>query len=116
MGFPPCFRLQQFTGAVTRRLYAFLCLVLALAPGASARSHGQPAPAGPRIANAARVKRAPRLDGTLNDPLWQAAAPITDFRQREPAEGEPATESTSVRILYTRSAVYFGIVCSDSRP
>ena len=116
MGFPPCFRLHQLPGAVTRRLCPFLCLVLALAPGASARSHGQSAPAGPRIANAARVNRAPRLDGTLNDPLWQAAAPITDFRQREPAEGEPATESTAVRILYTRSAVYFGIVCSDSRP
>jgi len=116
MGFPPCFRLQPLTGAVTRRLCPFLCLVLALAPGASARSHGQSAPAAPRIANAARVNRAPRLDGTLNDPLWQAAAPITDFRQREPAEGEPATESTAVRILYTRRAVYFGIVCSDSRP
>jgi hypothetical protein len=46
--------------------------------------------------------RAPKLDGTLNDPLWQLAAPITDFRQREPDEGQPATEKTEVRILYTR--------------
>lgn len=115
MGSPPRFAVQQLTAPVMR-LCPFLCLVLALASGASARSRGQSASAGPRIANAARVSRAPRLDGTLNDPLWQAAAPITDFRQREPAEGEPATESTSVRILYTRRAVYFGIVCSDSRP
>src|SRR5690242_16245191 len=71
---------------------------------------------GPRIARAARVQRAPRLDGTLEDPLWRAATPITVFRQREPAEGEPATESTSVRILYTRRAVYFGVACLDSRP
>lgn len=116
MGFPRRFAIQRLTAPVMRRLCLFLCLVLALVPGASARSRGQSAPVGPRIANAARVSRAPRLDGTLNDPLWQAAAPITDFRQREPAEGEPATESTSVRILYTRRAVYFGIVCSDSRP
>lgn len=58
--------------------------------------------------------RAPKLDGTLNDPLWQLAAPITDFRQREPDEGQPATEKTEVRILYTRHAVYFGIHCYDS--
>lgn len=57
---------------------------------------------GPRIAMAVRVERAPRLDGTLQDRLWQTATPITDFRQREPAEGEPPTESTPVRILYTR--------------
>src|SRR6266849_2442540 len=46
-----------------------------------------------RMAEAVRVDRAPRLDGTLNDPLWQSAKPITDFRQREPQEGEPDTLS-----------------------
>jgi len=52
----------------------------------------------------------------MNDPLWLNAKPITDFRQREPREGEPATEKTEVRILYTRHAVYFGIHCYDSAP
>jgi hypothetical protein len=60
------------------------------------------------------IDRAPKLDGTLSDPLWQLATPITDFRQREPEEGQPATEKTEVRILYTRHAVYFGIHCYDS--
>ena len=69
-----------------------------------------------RIAEAVRVDHPPRLDGTLDDPLWQLAKPITDFRQREPKEGEPATEKTEVRILYTRTAVYFGIHCYDSEP
>jgi hypothetical protein len=58
--------------------------------------------------------KAPKLDGTLNDPLWQLASPVTDFRQREPDEGQPSTEKTEVRILYTRHAVYFGIRCYDS--
>ncbi|PYV33632.1 MAG: hypothetical protein DMG22_09385 [Acidobacteria bacterium] len=62
------------------------------------------------------VERAPKLDGTLDDSLWQLAKPITDFRQREPLEGQPATEKTEVRILYTRRAVYFGIHCFDSNP
>src|ERR1700687_341298 len=68
------------------------------------------------IAQAVRVDRAPRLDGTLYDPLWQSAKPITDFRQREPHEGEASTEKTEVRILYTKHAVYFGIYCHDSDP
>src|SRR6266404_3189226 len=41
---------------------------------------------------------------------------ISDFRQQEPYEGQPATERTEVRILYSRHAVYFGIHCFDSDP
>ena len=69
-----------------------------------------------RVAQAVPVDHAPKLDGTLNDPLWLEAKPITDFRQREPHEGETATEKTEVRIVYTRHAVYFGIHCYDSEP
>jgi Domain of unknown function (DUF5916)/Carbohydrate family 9 binding domain-like len=67
-----------------------------------------------RIAQAVRVNRSPRLDGTLDDPVWQQAAPITDFRQREPYEGQRATERTEVRVLYSRNEVYFGVECHDS--
>jgi len=69
-----------------------------------------------RNAQATAIEHPPNLDGTLDDPLWQSAIPITDFRQREPYEGEPPTEKTEVRILYTRHAVYFGIHCYDSQP
>ena len=65
-------------------------------------------------ARAVPVERAPKLDGTLNDPIWQLAKPITDFRQREPFEGQRATEASEVRILYTHNDVYFGIACHDS--
>ena len=67
-----------------------------------------------RIAQAVRVERSPRLDGTLGDPIWGQASPITDFKQREPYEGQAATEHTEVRVVYTRNEVYFGIVCRDS--
>src|SRR5216683_5072899 len=70
----------------------------------------------PNSAEATRADNAPKLDGTLDDPLWQSAKLIVDFRQREPHEGELATEKTEVRILYTRRAVYFGIHCFDSEP
>ena len=68
----------------------------------------------PKSAAATRVDRSPKLDATLDDPLWASATPITDFRQREPHEGQPPTEKTEVRILYTRHAVYFAIHCYDS--
>jgi hypothetical protein len=66
------------------------------------------------IAQAVRLEDPPKMDGTLNDPAWQKATPISDFRQKEPYEGRPATESTEVRILYTRSGIYFGIACRSS--
>ena len=69
-----------------------------------------------RVAEAARVDHAPKLDGTLDDPLWQLAKPITDFRQKEPYDGQPPTEKTEVRILYTQKGAYFGIHCYDSEP
>ena len=69
-----------------------------------------------RTAHASRVDHAPRLDGTLDDPLWQQATPIDNFLQREPFEGQPPTEHTDVRILYSKHEVYFGITCLDSDP
>ena len=67
-----------------------------------------------RSAQASRVGRAPKMDGTLDDPLWQQATPITNFLQREPYEGQAPTEKTEVRILYTKHEVYFGVACHDS--
>lgn len=101
--------------------FAFLTWLVALTavPLAAARpaqevtrtKHGVP-----HIAQATRVENPPRVDGTLGDPAWQAAGPITDFLQREPNEGRAPTEKTEVRILFTRHAVYFGIFCADSDP
>lgn len=96
-------------------------LLLAVALLASIRglaAYGQQGtpPEPGRVAQATRIERAPRLDGTLDDLLWKQATPITQFRQREPYEGQPPTESTEVRILFTRNAVYFGIRCDDAEP
>ncbi len=66
-------------------------------------------------ANAIRVDHPPKLDGTLDDPLWQKANPISNFREREPFEGQTPTEKTEVRVLYTKREVYFGITCFDSQ-
>jgi len=107
---------RESNGLICRLLVIGFFLPVGVA-GLALASPPQAAPKeGARTAEAARVDRAPRIDGTLDDPLWQSAKPVTDFRQREPHESEPPTEKTEVRILYTRNAVYFGIHCFDSEP
>ena len=97
-----------------------LCLLLFRPSGSNAEAPQAEQAAKDRsgriTAEATYIDHAPRLDGTLDDELWQSAKVISDFRQREPNEAEPATEKTEVRILYTRHAVYFGIYCYDSVP
>lgn len=67
-------------------------------------------------AAAVRTERAPRIDGTLEDPAWKTAPGIGGFRQREPLEVQPATEQTEVHILYDSRHIYFGIRCYDREP
>jgi len=63
----------------------------------------------PKQATAIRVQNdAIRLDGRLDDLAWKEAPVITDFTQREPVEGEPATERMEVRFAYDNDAVYIG--------
>jgi hypothetical protein len=103
--------IERFTHSGSHTCGALLVVLAAFGFVTTARAQEQ-AP----VARATRVDRAPKLDGTLTDPLWQLAAPVSDFHQREPNEGQPPTEKTEVRVLYTRSAVYFGIRCFDSAP
>ena len=57
-----------------------------------------------------------RLDGRLDEPDWMRADSLTDFRQREPLMGEPATERTVVRVLRDAGALYVGIRAYDGAP
>ena len=69
------------------------------------------------MATAVSVGKAPALDGqVLNDPAWAHATPATGFWQTAPDEGQPATERTEVRIIYTVEKIYFGVVCHDREP
>jgi hypothetical protein len=56
------------------------------------------------------------VDGRLNEADWEKAVPATDFRQRDPDEGKPATERTEVRLLYDDAALYIGARMFDTEP
>jgi hypothetical protein len=66
--------------------------------------------------HATRTPEPIQLDGHLTEEAWQLATPATVFTQLDPWEGEPATESTEVYILYDDDALYIGAILTDSRP
>src|SRR5262245_65376270 len=56
------------------------------------------------------------LDGRLTEEVWQRAMPASGFRQQDPNSGDPATESTEVRVLYDARRLLVGVICFDSEP
>ncbi|NWG13615.1 MAG: hypothetical protein HXY20_08785 [Acidobacteria bacterium] len=69
-------------------------------------------PAG-RTAVAIHVDQGPRLDGQLTEPLWSRSTPATGFVQREPNNGEPASQQTEVRLVYTDRILFVGARLHD---
>ena len=65
-------------------------------------------PTTPPVARAVPLEGEIRLDGRLDEPVWQAAPPATDFRQNQPHEGQPATQRTEVRFTFDGAALYVG--------
>jgi hypothetical protein len=57
-----------------------------------------------------------RLDGRLDEAIWVQASPASDFVQREPVEGAPATEDTEVRFLYDNDALWIGARMRSADP
>jgi hypothetical protein len=56
------------------------------------------------------------LDGLLDETAWQRGDSITDFRQRDPREGEPASERTVVRLLGTAEGLWVGLWAYEAEP
>ena len=93
-------------------------LITAGAAGAQQEMSGSPAASAGRPAvTALRVEHAPVIDGeVLADPVWKAALPASTFSQEQPEEGQPASERTEVRIVYTADTLYLGVICFDRDP
>ena len=70
-----------------------------------------------RTLNAVRLEGVrPQTDGVLDDPVWQQVPVFTGFVQREPEEGQPASEQTTVQVAYDDAMLYVGIMAYDSDP
>ncbi len=84
---------------------------------AAAQAPAAAPPAVTRAADAVAVTTAPELDGNiLDDPAWATAPVITGFWQTTPSEGAPASELTEVRLVYTSTTLYVGVMAYDRTP
>ena len=57
-----------------------------------------------------------RLDGRLDEAVYESVPPMTDFVQQDPIEDAPATEKTEVWVFFDDDNVYVVGRCWDSHP
>jgi hypothetical protein len=62
---------------------------------------------------ATRANAPLRNDGRLDEPIWRFVKPSTNFVQKDPTEGAPATLLTDVRMIITDEAVVIGARLAD---
>lgn len=63
---------------------------------------------------ATEIERNLKIDGILNEPEWNKAAPSPRFTEIEPQQGNPPAFETKVKVLYNREYLYLGIFSYDS--
>jgi len=65
---------------------------------------------------ALKIRDPIHVDGRLDEAVWDGGPEAGDFIQLQPEKGKPASERTTVKILYNDRSVYFGFWCYDSEP
>ncbi len=57
-----------------------------------------------------------RVDGFLNEQVWQMNPSIEELLQVEPRSGERPTESTRIWLAYSKESFFVAIRCEDEHP
>ena len=63
-----------------------------------------------------RTSQSPRIDGRLDDPVWETATHITEFVQMAPVEGAPGSEATDVWMAFDDDNLYFAFYAHYTDP
>ena len=69
-----------------------------------------------RSFEAVRTSVPPKIDGMIDEDIWQKATPATSFFQYEPHNDRPASMETIVRVLYDDNAIYISAMMIDPAP
>ncbi|GAB3295903.1 DUF5916 domain-containing protein [Hymenobacter tenuis] len=80
-------------------------------PGSASTAASTPAPK--RQLQAVRITEPVKLDGVLDEAVWQQAPIATDFIQQRPNPGVPEKQKTEVRVLYDDANLYIGAIMHD---
>jgi hypothetical protein len=59
------------------------------------------------------IETPPVIDGRVDDEIWLKATVINDLYQREPKNGDPASERSEFLFMFDHSNIYVGIRCFD---
>lgn len=65
---------------------------------------------------ASKFEKAPKIDGELENPIWEEGVVLETFTQYEPQEGAQPTEKTIAYIGYDSKNLYIAVRCYDSNP
>ena len=57
-----------------------------------------------------------KVDGDLSDAVWTQAPSVSEFRQRDPHEGAPATHATAVQVVFDSTALYVAVRATEPDP
>jgi len=65
---------------------------------------------------AVRLTEPLRVDGRLDEPIYESVPPITGFIQNVPDVGQPSTQQTEVWVLFDADNLYVVARCFDTAP
>src|SRR4051794_36300546 len=70
-----------------------------------------------KITHAVKVTHSPKIDGSLDEAVWQNVPAAAGFITSKPTFGQPSADSTSVKIIYDNTAIYIGayLYCDPSK-
>jgi hypothetical protein len=88
-------------------LVHMLVLLLGLAQGLGAENGSS------KVVKAIRLEEPVRIDGNLDEKIWQTRG-YSDFLQRDPRQGKPPTEKTTVWVAYDEKCLYVAARMEDS--
>src|SRR5262245_55748722 len=87
---------------------------------------GPPAPVAPAVINrdsdgrvtarAVRIAAPLRIDGRLDETIYEETAALDGFIQNDPQEGAPASEKTEAWVFFDDRHIYIVARCWESRP
>lgn len=68
-----------------------------------------------KVLNTIKTDEIIKIDGVLDEPIWDQLESATDFTMFEPGSGTPApkTKKTEIKVTYTEEAIYIGAYLYD---